>query len=202
MTAMDLVVFAWRLVQLPSVRDHHGYFRHDHLEFEQTAGREEWRSSVNEILARNGVALRQEPDGRVLRVGTASAAAVTSRALPPSGDATLDDKIVVALRRYHDADPAVRREALEAIWDAFERVKSILDPADKKRSVERLIAEMASDAPTQSALDQEFRDLTRIGNDFQIRHLEVAKHPVPDGVVDLWFVRALSIVETAVRAIT
>jgi hypothetical protein len=195
-TAMDLAVFAWQHAQEPTARSHHDYFDHDHR-----AGRERWRGELNRILERNGVALRQEPDGRVVRLGTVAAGTVARTPIPPTGDVQLDEKIAIALRKYESPDIVVRRESLEALWDAFERIKTVLDPSDKRRSAEALVELMVSGPPAREAISEEFRVLTRLGNEFQIRHHEVARHAVEAPVVDLLFVRALALVEGAARAL-
>lgn len=200
-TAMDLVVFGWHHAQEPRIEGHHDYFGHDHYTFDQAAGRERWRSEINRILERNGVALRQEPDGRVVRVGTTAAGVVTRSPVPATGDAQLDEKVTSALRKYQDPDVAVRREALEALWDAFERVKTLIDPSDKKRSAEALVELMVADAASRKAVADEFATLTRLGNDFQIRHHEVTRHPVEPAIIDLLFVRGLALIESAARAL-
>lgn len=201
LSAMDLVGFGWQHVQEPTVASHHDYFGHDHYTFDQVAGRERWRSEINRILQRNGVALRQEPDGRVVRIGTVAAGVLTSAPIPPTGDAQLDEKIATALRKYQDPDIVVRREALEALWDAFERIKTVVDPTNKKRSAEQLVDLMVADPASREAIAAEFGVLTRLGNDFQIRHHEVAKHAVEPAIIDLLFVRMLALVERAARAL-
>lgn len=200
-TAMDLVVFGWQHAQAPMVHSHHNYFGHDHYAFDQAAGRERWRSEANRILARNGVALRQETDGRVVRVGTVAASVLIGAPIPATGDAQLDDKVAAGVRKYQDPDPVVRREALEALWDAFERVKTMIDSTDKKRSAEALVDLMVTDLASRQALTDEFSALTHLGNDFQIRHHEVARHAVESEMIDMLFVRCLALVEGAVRAL-
>ncbi len=200
LTAMDLVEFGWRHVQEPSVRNHHSYFDHDHYSFDQSAGRRRWRNEINIILDRNGVALRLEPGGRVIRIGTMAAQVLTQSPVPATGDIQLDDKITTALRKYHDPDVGVRREALEALWDAFERVKTIL-PGDKKRSATALVDLVTADEPARQLLGEEFAALTSIGNRYQIRHHETDRHQVDDAIIDLLFARALALIETAVRAL-
>jgi hypothetical protein len=199
-TAMDLVGFGWHHSQEPTAVSHHDFFDHDHYRFDRAAGRERWRTEINHILARNGIALQQQSDGRVVRVGTVAANVVTRSPLPASGDARLDEKVVTALRKYQDPDIAVRREALEALWDAFERVKTVIDPTDKKRSAAALIALMVKDPASRQAVADEFFALTSLGNDFQIRHHEVRKSAVEPAIIDLLFVRALTLVDGAVRA--
>lgn len=199
-TAMDLVVFGWNHAQTPNVKSHHGFFEHDHYSFDQGSGRDRWCTEVNRILERNGVALRQEPNGRVIRVGTITSAVVGRSPMPTTGDAQVDEKIAAALRKYRDPDVSVRREALEALWDAFERIKTVIDPSDKKRSAEALVELMVVEPASRSAVAEEFAALTRLGNNFQIRHHEVARYAVEPAIIDLLFVRALALIEGAVRA--
>ncbi len=200
-TAMDLVVFGWSHAQEPQISSHHDFFNHDHYKFDRQAGRARWRSDINRILERNGVALRQETDGTVVRVDSASTSVATRSPVPSSGDDQLDEKVATALRKFRDPDVAVRREALEALWDAFERIKTVIDPANKKRSVEALIDLMGNEAASRAAIDSEFTALTKLGNDFQIRHHEVDRHQVEQALIDPLFVRALALVDAAVRAI-
>lgn len=121
--------------------------------------------------------------------------------MPTTGDDQLDDKIATALHKYQDLEVAVRREALEPLWDAFERVKTVIDPTDKKRSTNELIDLMASNGASRRVIAEEFSALTRLGNDFQIRHHEVVKHTVEPEMIDLLFLRALALVEGSVRAV-
>ena len=200
-TAMDVVEFCWRHVQEPDVVNHHGFFHHDHYRFDQGAGRHRWRVEINQILDRNGVALRLEASGRVVRVGTAAAEAVLRSLVPKSGDSQLDAKIASTVEKYRDPSPDVRREALEALWDAFERVKTLIDPDDKKASAVALVEMMAVDSANRTALDDEFTALTKLGNRFQIRHHEADRHPVESEMIDILFVRCLALVEGAVRAL-
>lgn len=200
-TAMDLVVFGGHHAQAPTAREYHSYFNHDHYRFDQAAGRERWRSEINRIFERSGVALRLEPDGRVIRVGAVAVGMLTESPVPATGDAQLDEKIATALRKYQDPNVAVRREALEALWDAFERAKTVIDPTNKKQSATALIERMATEPASRQAITDEFRALTDIGNAFQIRHHEVPRHTVEPAIIDLLFPRGLAVVEGAARAL-
>lgn len=70
------------------------------------------------------------------------------------------------------------QEALEKVWDAFERMKSLFDN-NKKKSVEFLI-ESLSNGLSVETLNNEFKELTSIGNSYQIRHYEKDKLPLKD----------------------
>ena len=64
-------------------------------------------------------------------------------------------------------------KALEALWDAWERLKT-LDGPDKKVQITSILNRIAdSSSPKfREALEGEAKELTRIGNNFQIRHSE------------------------------
>lgn len=200
--AMDLVEFVWRYVSLPEPFDHHGFFHHDHYRvFDQATGRKRWRDETNQILNRNGVALELETTGFVTRIGPLAAQIALNNELPPTGDLTLDALLQTAVRKYRDPDPITRLESLEHLWDALERVKTILD-SDKKKGVAALIERMSGTPEARVILDEEFAALTAIGNKFHIRHHETTKTPVPPEMVDALFVRTYALLESAVRILS
>jgi hypothetical protein len=100
-------------------------------------------------------------------------------------------------------DPQDQVDALEKLWDAFERLKSLENPADKKASIRQLLAKAAGgDAQFQARLDTECTELTKIGNDFHIRHFETDKRPLPTPTktsVDYLFTRLLSLIAYLLR---
>ncbi|MDR2781762.1 MAG: hypothetical protein LBB21_04925 [Holosporaceae bacterium] len=66
--------------------------------------------------------------------------------------------------------------AIEKLWDAFERMKTLLDP-NKKISITKLIKIMSDELET-TLWENEFRSLTEVGNNYQIRHHETNKKPI------------------------
>jgi hypothetical protein len=123
-----------------------------------------------------------------------------SQAVFQTGDADFDSLMEDARHKFLNKDLKVRKEALEKLWDAFERLKSMWDE-DKKRSVKALL-DMGSDETTlRKVLEDESFALTKIGNDFMIRHAEVDKIPVTESrVVDYLFQRAFSFIQLLLRA--
>ena len=100
-----------------------------------------------------------------------------------------------ARKKYLSPDPRLRREALERLWDAWERLKSLDDPADKKRSTGKLLDKAAAEPTLRKCLEEEARQLTSIGNTFLIRHSEVSKVPIQEiPHVDYLFHRMFSLI--------
>jgi hypothetical protein len=57
LTILDLVQFCHKYIAKPVKQNFHEFFEHFHLTFDERAGKEEFRSTVNIIFARNGVDL-------------------------------------------------------------------------------------------------------------------------------------------------
>jgi hypothetical protein len=121
----------------------------------------------------------------------------------PTGDAKLDELLRDAATRFLSRNPQDRADALEKLWDAFERLKTLENPSDKKASITALLAKAAGGGVLfHGHLEAECVDLTKIGNDFQIRHFEVNKQPLPAPIetsVDYLFTRLLSLIAYLLR---
>jgi hypothetical protein len=114
--------------------------------------------------------------------------------LPPSGDATLDELVRGAIHKFRDPAPSTRKEGLERLWDAWERLKSLEIETNKRLSVSALITRAAPYQPFHGLLDSEARALTDIGNEFHIRHFEKNKSPLErDAHVDYLFHRLFAL---------
>lgn len=122
--------------------------------------------------------------------------------IPPTGDARLDELLQEAREKFRDPSPVIRKEALERLWDAWERLKTLVDPANKKTSADALLGAAAKDAAFKALLDQEAKALNDIGNNFQIRHFEQGKAPITESVqVDYLFHRCFALIWLLVGAL-
>jgi hypothetical protein len=72
--------------------------------------------------------------------------------------------------------------AVEKLWDAFERLKTYYGSGRPKRaSITRIVEEMANGNENYTELfDEEFNKLTKLGNDYRIRHHETNKIEIID----------------------
>lgn len=69
--------------------------------------------------------------------------------------------------------------ATEKIWDAFERIKTFYKQYDKKGSITKLIGIVSkNNAEYREMVEEEFTSLTKLGNDFRIRHHETNKKDI------------------------
>lgn len=199
MTALDLIEFVWRKVALPIVGKHHDFFHHHHLTFDIEAGREVFRADVNRILARNGMAYELGEDGQIRRLLPAVLGESLVRTYFRTGDRTLDVMLEESRTKFSDPDPLIRREALERLFDAWERIKSLAD-ANKAKSVQLILDRSASEPAFREVLEKEARELTQVGNGHLLRHHERNQTPVIDvDHVDYLYHRLFAMVELVIR---
>ena len=122
---LDFIEFVHRAVAKPVPGKYHEYFSHHHLTFDQEAGQEDFRATINRLFSRNGLAFEMLTSGRIVRVLPPVLAEELRRTTFNSGDRTLDVLLEECRLKFSDRNPLVRREALERLWDAWERLKSL-----------------------------------------------------------------------------
>lgn len=199
---MDVIEFCWRSVGKVRQRGYHDYFKHHHIDFDVDAGRAEFREAVNLIFQRNGLAFTLTERGEVERLLPVEIGDALHRAQFRTGDAELDGMLDAARRKFLDPDEKVRREALEKLWDAWERFKTI-DGKDKKMGIAGLLDQAAGTKgpKLRVALEAEAKALTDMGNTLQIRHSETTQERLHGADhVDYLFHRLFSLLHLLLRA--
>ena len=64
---LDVIEFCWEYVSKPEQGGYHQFFGHHHLNFDDGAGRAEFRGNINRIFRRNGVAFTLTEGGMIER---------------------------------------------------------------------------------------------------------------------------------------
>ncbi|MBM3580870.1 MAG: hypothetical protein FJX37_02775 [Alphaproteobacteria bacterium] len=171
---MDMIEFCWRAVGRPIRGVYHGYSRHHHLSFDEDAGKREFGDVINRIFRRNGLAFELTDGGMVRRLAPAVLREALGQTVFHTEDLGLNQILETARTKFFDPDESVRREALEKLWDAWERIKSLEPGANKAVQSAALLDRTAnSSAPKfRELLEEEAKTLTNIGNTFHIRHTE------------------------------
>lgn len=110
-----------------------------------------------------------------------------------------------AVQLYKNPRPDINKLALDKVWDAFERLKTIYVDADidKKHSVAEVVSKVSCGREAYGKLiDDEFKSLTTIGNTFRIRHHELDKIDLcDDNYVEYLFSRCFSLIALAIKYI-
>lgn len=113
-------------------------------------------------------------------------------------DEELNQLIKDAKNRFFN--PKDKQIALEKLWDAFERLKTYFEK-DKKKSAKKLVSLLSKDFDSE-LINSEFVALTKIGNDFKIRHHEVGKKAVINSHhIDYLFFRMLCLITLSLKCI-
>ena len=200
LTILDLLEFCARNIASPIKRGYHGFFGHYHLDFQRDEGLKEFVADVNRLLARNGIGFELTAEGTAMRLGPALLRDALANALFYSGDTETDRLLEESRRLILSPHIEDRRNGLEKLWDAFERIKT-LEPGTEKRAQATALLDKAVQAPRfRSFLETEAKELTTIGNTLQIRHFEKTQEKLerPEEV-DYLFHRMFSFVRLLLR---
>ena len=189
----DVLEYVGQRVAKPSEGSWHPFFRHYELNFDEKKGRVEFRGAVNVLLSRGGTVFAMNDSMELQRIGSPEVEKILRVLRPATGDATLDALLENARTLYLSRKTADRVTSIEKLWDGFERLKTIDDPTDKKRSIAVLLATI-SDVEVRKVIEAEMADLTKIGNSFQIRHHEVGRHSMPADSQDYFATRMLNLI--------
>ncbi len=193
--ALDLIQFCYQSVAKPIQGSYHSFFRHHHLSFDEEAGKESFREKVNTIFRRSGNAFVLESDGTIKRIIPEQFRSFISTHMR-TGDSVLDNMIDDAQKKFTSPDTKIRKEAIERLWDCWERIKTLENPSNKKQSVKTLLGKASSNADTRMLLEEEARKLTDIGNTFHIRHSEVTQILISDNsIIDYLFYRLFAFIQ-------
>ncbi|MEC1424137.1 hypothetical protein [Bacillus subtilis] len=167
----------------------------DSIEFFEKYCNSDFAADINTIFNLNSISLRLN-NGKIESLVTSH---ITNSSLASIDEAGLKELLQEASRYYEKENLNI---AVEKLWDAFERLKTYYSPTlDKKKSVNRITENMSGNNEVFKELfETEFHELTRIGNNFRIRHHETTKLDIEDNRhYDYFYKRCLSLITTAIQ---
>jgi len=162
----------------------------------------EFKNSINELFSEAGLLYELNDEKIIERL-------VDDDVLTPEietsfeslTDKTLHDLLESAIDFYRTPNNSARQESLEKLWGALERLKTYYGSLNKRKSVQKIVKNMAhEDEYFYNMFDAEFRLLTEIGNNYNIRHHETNQKDLPDkNYYDYLFNRCLSLIALSVK---
>ena len=204
---LDYIEFLALSITDYQVQDYHSFFQHQHIKVLETHNVfDAYRKDVNEAFTLTGLLYVLNDQKQVERITDTDAQIAVNQSLingvqEPGLRQLIDD----AIRLYKNPRPEIYHTAVEKIWDALERVKTVgmERGLDKKASIIELIDRMSSgEKEYMDLFDSEFRALTDIGNHFRIRHHEMDKIDISDEqYYGYFFNRCFSLVCLALKYI-
>jgi len=201
LSVLDAVEFFYRHVSKPMRKEYHAFFKHHHiLIFDQDAGRQEYLNDVKRLFRRNSLAYELLEDGRVVRLEPVVLREALASATFQTEDQELNRLLENAREKFRDPDVSIRREGVEKLWDAWERLKTIESGADKAEQIKALLTRAIPKLEFRERVNQEAIALTNIGNDFAIRHTETNRIIISESeFLDYLFHRLFALIQMLLR---
>lgn len=196
----DLIEFSYEHIALPEAYMYHSYHHHDHFNYDQEKGRAQFAVEINRVFERHGIAY-QLVGAEITRMAPTGLQEVLAETVFKTGDADLDRLLETAREKFLNRSLDVRKEGLEKLWDAWERLKTIEPGSDKKVMAKAILDKAATEPVLRERLEVDAKELTFIGNNLMIRHTEVGKAPVAESTqVDYLFHRMFAMIRLLLRS--
>lgn len=199
----DLIEFVAQNVRDITHKSYHSYFKHYDLTFGNTNQIQgEFIAEINAIFDKTGLLYHLAMNAEIERI---EESAVLSKAIENRVTTIKEPGIrgllEIAIQKHKSPYPNDQKDAVEKIWDALERLKTYYTTMDKKSSVAKIVSDMADGkAAFNTLFNDEFVALTKIGNDYRIRHHETNKIDITDiRHYDYFFNRCLSLIALAIQ---
>lgn len=185
------------------IKNYHSFFSHNHYEF--VTGDKSFNAFLDEIdktFEKVGLLYKTNDNGQVERIVENEAMVKNvEQQISTILEKGLKDLLEEAISLYKDPNTARIKDATEKLWDAFERLKTYYTALDKKSSASKVITDAASgNADVKKLLEEEFSALTKIGNNYRIRHHETNKIEIKDiNHYEYFFNRCLSAISLTLK---
>jgi hypothetical protein len=171
------------------------YYVFDAIEFFDQYCNDKFQIEINAIFDLNGIPFTLN-NGKIESVVDIR---LNNNKIASIEEVGLQELLQEARTYYEEGNLKI---AVEKLWDAFERLKTYYSPAlDKKKSANRIINEMSENKePYKILFEKEFIELTKIGNDFRIRHHETSKIDIEDErYYEYYYNRCISLINLALQ---
>lgn len=195
---LDLVEYIHHNIKdVRQIGNYHTYFKHYHYCIDDRGTkRKAFQEKINELFERNGLNYTLTDAGQIERVVPLPLNLIIHRVVNTK-DPELNRLVSDATGKIRLPKLEDRKLALDKLWDAFERSKTYFledGKVDKRKSVDRVLDKLSgNDANFRLLLNDECLALTKIGNDFQIRHYEKGKIAIENSdEIDYLFYRMFS----------
>ena len=202
---LDMIEFCWKNVAKPSRIDTHpgGFYQHKHLlEFDGEAGREEFSTNIETIFRRNGIAYQLTEEGRIERLLDPVQHEALVNQVFNTGDSELDDLLYKSRLKFLDSSAETRREALEHLWDAWEKLRSLDGDGGVEARAKAMLDTVAGPASPKfrEALEKEALEFYPLGNKLSIRHRNMNQESIARSEhADYMFHRMFSLIQLVLR---
>lgn len=200
---IDLIEFVAQNIRDITRKSYHSFFRHDDLSFGETneiAGK--FIEEINRTFQQTGLLYQLTINLEVERIEeTAILTEKMEKDIRSIKEPGLRELLIMAVQKHKSPYSNDQKDAVEKIWDAFERLKTYYTNKSKRESADQIISDMSDGKDAYMELfTAEFKLLTEIGNNYRIRHHETNKIDITDiRHYDYFFNRCLALIGTAIQ---
>ena len=195
---LDFIEFVFKNIIDIKKENIHEFFHHiDYIYTDTCKVRDDFIEDINDGFKYAGLLYKINTNGIIERVINNNVVIEdVTKKLINIKKKDLKDLIEKAIQYYRSRNEDDWKTATEKIWDAFENMKTYYS-ADKKESLKIIFDNIAQNEESfRQLINDEFIELTRIGNTYQIRHFETGKIEIKDlKHYDYFFNRCLSIID-------
>ncbi|OUN08617.1 hypothetical protein B5G43_00540 [Flavonifractor sp. An92] len=200
---IDLIEFVAQNIRDITQKRYHDFFRHNDLFFGGTNEiAEKFIKEINNTFQKAGLLYQLTTNLEVERIEeTAILSEKIEKDIQAIKEPGLHELLIVAVQKHKSPYPDDQKDAVEKIWDAFERLKTYYIGKKKNESADQIISDMSEGKEAYIKLfTAEFKLLTEIGNNYRIRHHETDKIDITDiRHYDYFFNRCLALIGTAIQ---
>lgn len=175
----DLLELLYYRASTSEEGQYHSYGRHYHLHFPANNNAKIiFRDELNTLFSAIGSIYELNfSNGQIENIIGEDTQNLMRDALRQSSvmDSEYYQMLQTACSKITNARLDVAYEALEKLWDAYERLKCYFEPSDKnkkKDSVAKIVTLFDENSLFKDEVNNEMRKLTELGNAFRIRHSE------------------------------
>lgn len=199
---LDFIEFLYKNITDVEKGSYHSFFQHHHLSFPKgKKNKKRYIKDINLLFDRNCIAYFLTKKGEIRRTIPGTIKEVVEGIRLKTDDPRLDELLEISYSKIILPKHIQRMEGLEKLWDAFERLKTYYDENNKKKSANTLIKNISnSNNLFEEHIGNEFMQLTKIGNAFQIRHFEKNKIQLTDNKhIDYLFYRMSCLIALSLK---
>ena len=200
---IDLIEFVAQNIRDITRKSYHSFFRHDDLSFGETNEiAKKFIEEINRTFQKVGLLYQLTTNLEVERIEeTAILSEKIEKNIQTINEPGLRELLIMAVQKHKSPYPDDQKDAVEKIWDAFERLKTYYIDKKKNESADQIISDMSEGKEAYIKLfTAEFKLLTEIGNNYRIRHHETNKIDITDiRHYDYFFNRCLALIGTAIQ---
>lgn len=175
------------------IMNNYPYYVFDAIELFPRLSNDSFADEINLLLKNNSIAYK-------LAGGKMELTEMSLKIREVITEPGLKELVGQATTLYNNKSISDKQLAVEKIWDALERLKTYYSDC-KPMSSEKIVDDMSNQNNKYKELfNDEFRKLTKIGNDFRIRHHETNKIDIIDNnYYDYFFHRCYALIDLALK---